>query len=1018
MHKTLAILSLLLCATLTAQNITVTGTVFDADSNELLPGASVVVSESNVGTTTDFDGNFTLENLKVEDQIIISYIGYKDYTVTINSSERLSIGLQISSSKLDEIVVIGYGTQTKKEVTGAVSVVGSETIGKLNPSRVEQALQGQVSGVNITSNSGSPGSGLKINIRGVSTNGDNRPLILVDGNVIEDLSVLNPKDIKSVNVIKDATAGIYGVRGANGVILIELKKGTKGSPLSLEVDTFFGLQSASRTMDLMETEDYVLYTNEYKKNKFREMPEYNVDWQNEVLSNAPILSTNISANGGFEKSSYSASISYLNQDGIVGLDKSNYTRLTTRLSYNYDLLKNLRLNFSGIYTNSIKNNLSENGIGSILYSAINMSPAIPVYNQDDFDEITNPMAFSYVNLISAIEIANPMALIHNSQNTTNVDKFSGSLGLSYDLSKNIELNSSFQFNHSSVLDDVFRPVAYYGTAKSSNRTKFEIQDYGANFDDYTWDNFLKYTNDFNELNIKLLVGTSIFKTTGNFYGYTFEEGAASNTPRFTADAISKGDDVFDSRLASIFSRLQINYKNRILFSSVIRRDGSSKFSPENKFGIFPSGSIGWNISEEDFFNFSPISNLKIRASYGIIGNDRIRDFGFVSRLNGEAVYSNNVEESEDDLLRGVAIGSLPNPEIRWEKQNTSNFGIDISFLNNNLNLSLEKYNRETEDLLIAAQTSGLLGGAAPGSGSPYINAGTVQNKGYEASLSFYHSLSDDINFNIGYNISTIDNEVLFVESENGFQQGGSWGVGIGVIPSRMQAGYPLGYFYGFKTEGLYQTQEEIDILDDNAFDKDGESVDYHKGAKVGDLKFVDTNEDGVITAEDKTYIGDPIPDLTMGMSFGFRFKDFDFNAYAHASIGNEMIRDYERQVTAANRGTYMLDRWNAETGGNTIPRASSGSSINNSDLSDYFVEDASYIRIQNVQLGYTANENITDILNLTSLRMYLSASNLFTFTKYNGFDPSASGTSPIGAGIDKGFYPVSRVISFGLNIKI
>jgi TonB-linked SusC/RagA family outer membrane protein len=1004
-----------------SQNITVSGIVFDATSNEPLPGASVVVSGSNTGTTTDFDGNFSLNNLNLKDQLIISYLGYDDFKILVDgSTSDISVGLQLASSKLDEIVVIGYGTQTKKEVTGAVTVVGSETIENLNPTRVEQALQGQVSGVNITSGSGSPGSGLNIRIRGISTNGDSRPLILVDGNVIEDLSVVNPNDIESVNIIKDATAGIYGVRGANGVILITTKSGQKNTDLSLEIDTYMGVQTTSKRIDMMNSYEYALYSNDLASfNIYKNAPSYSVDWQDEVFEIAPILSTNLSISGGTNKSSYSASASYHYQDGIVGLDKSNYNRITSRIKYKYDIFDNLSFSTSLIYTHSVKNNLPEGGIGSVLYSAVNMSPLTTVYNPADYNELNNPRYYSLIKSINAVEIINPIAQIYNNNNTTLVDKFSPTISISYSPVPNLTLNSSLQVNHAAVLDDQYRPVANYGSSKSANKTKYEVIDHGATFDDYTFDNYISYENDFiNILNVNIMAGTSIFKTEGIFYGYKFSDGDEQVTDRFTADEISKGNNVFDSRLASSFFRLQLNYDNRYLLSGVVRRDGSSKFSPNNRFGVFPSASFGWNVSEEKFFDSSLVNDLKIRGSFGVIGNDRITDFGFVSRLNGEAVYSNNEENSQDDLLRGVSIGKLPNPEIRWEKQITANLGIDMSLFNNSLRLSLDAFQRETEDLLIDAQVSGLLGASAPGSGSPFINAGTVRNQGFEATLAYNGNITDNTSFNFNYNISSVDNEVLFVESENGFQQGGDWGVGLGIIPSRMEAGYPLGYFYGYKTEGIYQTQDEIDLLDSQAFNEDNESVEFHEGAEVGDLKFVDTDGDGVITEDDKTYLGDPIPDLTMGLSLGFKYKEFDFSASAYASIGNEMVRDYERQAMNTNRGTYMLNRWTFENGGNTIPRASGGSSVNNSEFSDYFVEDASYLRIQNVQLGYTANNNLVNFLGLKSLRLYFSVNNLFTFTNYNGFDPSASSDRPIGAGIDKGFYPVSRSFLFGLNVKI
>jgi hypothetical protein len=410
--------------------------------------------------------------------------------------------------------------------------------------------------------------------------------------------------------------------------------------------------------------------------------------------------------------------------------------------------------------------------------------------------------------------------------------------------------------------------------------------------------------------------------------------------------------------------------------------------------------------------------LKLRASYGVIGNDRIPGFVYVSVLDGEAVYSDNDEVTEEDLLRGVAEGQLSNPNVVWEKQKTSNIGLDFSLLDSKISVSLDAYERETEDLLVTPQASGVLGVAAPGSSPPTVNAGTVSNKGFEFSLAYSDTIGDELDLNLGFNVSTIDNEVLFVASENGFEQGGGWGVGLGIIPSRMEAGYPIGYFYGYKTNGIYQNQSEIDALNVNAVNADGESIDFHSGAKVGDLKFVDVNGDGFISNDDKTYIGDPIPDFTMGFNLGFNYKNFDFNTSAYASIGNDMVRDYERQAAGVNRGTYMYKRWRGEGTSNTVPRASDGSSINNMNFSDFYVEDASYLRIQNVQLGYTANESLTSRLGMDSLRMYLSVNNLFTFTNYYGFDPSASSGSPIGAGIDKGFYPVSRSFLLGLNIKI
>ena len=728
-----------------SQQNQVSGTVLSSEDNLPIVGANVLLKGQNSGTSTDFDGNYQISAEKGA-VLVFSYIGFETQEVILAGQKSIQIVLKPNTAALEEIVVVGYGTQRKKEVTGAVAVVGSEAIEKLNPQRVEQALQGQVAGVNITSSSGSPGSGANIRIRGISTNGDSRPLILVDGNVIEDLSAINPNDIKSVNVLKDATAGIYGVRAANGVILIVTKSGRKDSPLKFTVDSFYGFQQTASYLDLMKPYDFAQYVNDASgKTKFTVYPETGTDWQKEVFQTAPMLSTNVSASGGTEKSAYSFGVSYLDQEGIVGLDKSGYSRLTSRLSYQYDLTDDLKLSTTAIYTHSEKNNLPENGIGAVLYNAVNLNPDLAVYDENG--------DYSLVKDIKQIEIINPLAQIENTHNKSIVDKISATFGVDYTFLENFKVSSKFQMNHAVVLDDTFLPNAYYGPGKGNNRTTNEVIDFGAVYDDYTWDNYITYTNTFNEdHNLNVLLGTSIFNTEGLYYGAigrqlkdgsnsvadaTIENTEGIGSPRFQPESIALGANVFQSRLASIFARFQYNYQGKYLLSGVVRRDGSSKFGPENKFGYFPSGSIGWNVSEEDFLqNSSWLSSLKLRASYGIIGNDRIRDFVFLSRLNGEAVYSSNDEVEEADLLRGVAEGGLSNPEVRWEKQKTANIGLDAAFLDNRINITVDAYTKETEDLLIAPQVSGVLGASAPGSSAPFVNAGTVQNKGLEFRIAY------------------------------------------------------------------------------------------------------------------------------------------------------------------------------------------------------------------------------------------------------------------------------------------
>jgi TonB-linked SusC/RagA family outer membrane protein len=990
---------------LAAQTLDVKGVVKDTNSGETLPGVSVVIKGTTIGTETDFDGLFMLSNVKKGSILVFNYLGMKPKEVVVKSAE-INVFLEESAEALDEIVVVGYGTQKKKEVTGAVSVIDSKAIEKLNPTRVEQALQGQIAGVNITSSSGSPGSGSNIRIRGVSTNGDSSPLILVDGNVISDLSVLNPNDIKSINVLKDATAGIYGVRAANGVVLITTKTGRKESDLKFQLDAWTGIQSTSKKIDLLNPKDFALYVNDAgNKTRFFVYPKEGTDWQDEVFEDAMISNINFSASGGTKKAAYTFGISRLDQDGIVGLSKSNFTRTTARVGLNYDILKNLKLSTTALFTNSEKNNLPEGGIGSVLYSAVNVNPDLAVRDEDG--------NYSTVDDISQIEIINPLAQIANNSNTTRIDRYSGTIGLDYTFFKNFTASSKFQINHSTVLYDSFSPIANYGPGKSPNREKEFTTDFLDIYDDYTWDNYINYTNTFNDAHdVTVLLGTSIFKTVGEqFHGSSLDGTLVA--PRVIDDLIEKGAGVFDSRLSSIFTRLQYSYKGKYLLSAVVRRDGSTAFGPNNKFGYFPSASIGWNVSDEPFLEDNEVINsLKIRASYGVIGNDKIISGAFVSLLNGEGVYASNNEVTFEDLLIGTAIGKIGNPDIRWEKQKSANIGFDASFFDRKIKISMDAFSKRTEDLLLAPQVSGLIGPFAPGASTPVKNAGTVENKGFEFKIDYNDSFSEDFKFNMSFNFTTIHNEVLFVSSDSGFEQGGSYGVGLGIFTSRMEAGFPMGYFHGFKTDGLYQTQAEIDDL--NASAPDGT---YHLGAGPGDLRFVDTNKDGIINDDDKTNIGDPIADLTMGFNVGFSYKNLDFSANAFASVGNDMVRDYERNDIFANRGTYMLDRWQGTGTSNTVPRAVAGASINTDNFTDFAVEDASFVRLQNIQVGYTIQKDGLKGSGISKLRIYLTGNNLFTITDYTGYDPSASNGSPIGAGVDKGFYPVASSYLIGVNLN-
>jgi TonB-linked SusC/RagA family outer membrane protein len=996
----------------TAQTLNVKGIVKDAITGDVLPGVSIIIKGSTTGAQTDFDGFYSLSKVKKGAVLVFNYLGYKKKEVIVGQ-ETLNVSLEESAESLDEIVVIGYGTQRKKEVTGAVSVVSSATIEDLNPTRIEQALQGQVAGVNITQSSGSPGAASNIRIRGVSTNGDSRPLILLDGRVIEDLSVVNPSDIESINILKDASAGIYGVRAANGVILVVTKTGRKNSDFQSVLNMSTGFQQTTREIPLLNATEYALLANEAFAANGEALPFSSIsglgqgtNWQESAFETAPIYSIDYTLNKGTEKSTFSLGMAVTSQDGIVGGNKANFNRRNVRFNFDTDLTDNLKFSSSTIYTNTNKKNLIENALGSILFNALNMPPTTPVF--DSNGDFSLPPAIG-----TGIEVANPLTQIDNAHNRTWVNKISGSYGLNYRFLNYFSADVRYQANYSVSDSNTYNKVRTFGNNNVFNVPIGSFTDFSQSFFDYTFDAFVNYERDFNDVHsVKVLLGTSVFKTMGRFNTILTSNASGEDLnnviiggPVLNGDGLeifrnnNNGDNLsFDSRLLSYFTRLQYAYDGKYLFSAVIRRDGSSNFGPKNKFGFFPTASLGWVASEEDFLKDSNlVSFLKLRASYGIIGNDRIPGFRFVSVLNGEAEYVFN-----NTLVQGTAVGPIANPEIKWEQQIPLDIGLDIELFDK-VNITMDYFKKTTEDLLVSAQTSGIIGVAAPGSSVPVVNAGTVENKGFEFSIGYKEYVSEDFKFNVNYNFTTLNNNVTFVGNSTGIIEGGSFGVGQDP-PSRMEAGFPIGYFYGYQTDGIFQTQLDVD------------SHATQLNAAPGDLRFVDKNGDGVIDSDDRTNIGDPIADLNMGLNVSFNYKNFDFNAYAFASIGNEIVRNYERTLPLTNRATYYLDRWTGPGTSDTFPRVTTGATGNNL-FSDFHVEDGSFLRLQSVQLGYSLSSSTLKKLEFSKLRFYVSASNLFTLTKYRGYDPTTSNGAPIGGGIDQGFYPSPKTFLFGMNVN-
>ncbi|RDI52430.1 SusC/RagA family TonB-linked outer membrane protein [Flavobacterium glaciei] len=996
-----------------AQGYDVGGVVKETGSGLPIPGVNVQVKNSTIGTATDMNGRFSLKNVTSGATLIFSYLGYKnlEYKVISNNS-ALSITLQEDSKLLDEVVVIGYGSQKKREVTGAVSVVDSKTLEALKPVKIEQALQGTVSGVNVTTTSGAPGAALDIRIRGIATNGDNRPLTIIDG-YIGELGLLNPNDVDTITVLKDAQAAIYGSAGANGVILITTKMGKKNSKARINYNTYTGFQETSRTLPMLNATEYALLLNESYANGGNPIPFPNVsglgkgtNWQNEVFSTSvPIINHDISFSGGSDKITYSISGSHLDQEGIIGKDKSGFLRNTARVSLSADVSDKLKLKTNVIYTYFNRKSLNESGLGSVLFNALNTPATLNPYDVNgDFTLIPS-------NTGLGIEIINPLAQIANTYNDYNFKKVNGNFGLDYKLFNDFTISSSIGFNTSNSESKSFSKEINYG-GKVFDVPRSSVSQSAINDNDYSFDLFGTYAKKIGEdHNLVTTVGNTIFKQFGNgLFATGFDvpynswEFADISLTRGIAEVLTNGSYNYDERRLSYFARAQYDYKGKYLFSAMIRRDASTKFGPGNKVGYFPSFTAGWLISDEGFFGDDKIINfMKLRGSYGTLGNDQIPNNGYVSQLSGEATYV-----FDGALVNGLATGQIPNPNLKWEEARKFDVGLDLKLIQNKVSIVADYFIDTRADLLIPfIPVSGINGTAAPGAGSPTINAGTVRNSGLEFAIDYKNKFSDNFSMSVGYNVTFLKNEVLAVNNGIGYIEGGSFGVGQ-QAPSRMEVGKPIGYFYGYKSDGIFQNQAEVDAHPSQ--------ISLGADASPGDLRFVDVNGDGILNSSDRTNIGDPIPDATMGFNLQMNYKDFDFAVYTFASVGNDMVRNYERNLTDVNRLNYVLDRWTGEGSTNTTPRVTT-SATGNSTFSSYFVEDASYLRIQNMQLGYSINSKFSEKAGITKLRLYAGVNNLYTFTKYKGFDPGASSGAPIGGGIDFGFYPIPRTYLLGLNIN-
>ena len=982
-----------------SQTFLVEGTVKSSVDNMPLPGVNVVVKNTSNGTVTDFDGNFSISDVPSNSVLVFTYLGFQ--TQELPAASNMSVAMMEDSEALDEVVLIGYGSKNKKDLTGSVSMIKSETIEKLKPVDVSQALQGRATGVSVTTASGSPGSGFRVLIRGVSSNSDNDPLVVVDG-YIASMNSINPDDIESLTVLKDAQAAIYGIEGANGVILVTTKRGYKNSSPKVSYNVYSGVQETSKELSLLNNLEYAALLNESYAANGESLPfpnltafENNTDWQGNLFDSANITNHNVSLSGGTDSVTYYLGASHLSQDGIIASDKSNFVRDNVKLSLGIDISEKLTTNINLNYFANSRKTINESGLGSVLFNAISYSPLFALDQED-------------TNGLFGNEIINPFSQIRDTYNSYFGNSIEGNFQLKYKVLEGLTATTRMGFKSYSDKAKSFSPIVNYGAGKVFNTDRSTVSQNKQQYNSYTWDSFINYKNTFfDDHNAEVTVGMAVTKDWGDGLFATGYD-VPNNSWDFadialttgTNDARETGSYTYDNRLLSYFARLQYDFNGKYFLSAMLRRDASSAFAKDYRVDYFKSVTAGWKISDEAFLQDSSVVNfLKLRASYGTLGNLVGSDL-YRATLSGEATYV-----FDNALTNGTALGALPNAVASWETAEKLDIGLDVQLFNNKLEIVADYFSEDRVDLLIPGLPfSGILGASAPGSGSPVVNAGTTRTQGVELMLNYSDAINEDLSFNLGYNVTQLEGEVVSINSDVAIE-GGSFGIGQ-LAPSRMEVGQPIGYFYGLQTDGIFQSQAEVDAHPSQ--------LGLGNAAQPGDLRFVDVNGDGEIDANDRTFIGKPLPDYIMGFSLSFDYKNFDFSTYAYAELGKDMVRNYERDQKNVNRLDYYLDRWTGLGTSSEVPRATTGATSNKL-FSDFFVEDASFLRIQNIQLGYSLP--LPENIGISKLRLYASVNNALTFSKYKGFDPAATSGNAIGGGIDPGFYPVTRQYLLGLNIS-
>jgi len=1032
----------------------ITGLVTDKKGEPII-GASIFVKGTKTGTVSDINGNFSLDALD-NSILVVSYIGYSTIDYKIGIQTKIEIQLEEDSKSLDEVVVVGYGTQKKKVLTGATVQVKGTDMQNLNTVSPMDALRGLSPGVSITKTDGQPGAGFKVTIRGLGTIGNASPLFIVDGMAVENIDYLSPSEIESVDILKDATAAIYGSRAANGVVLVTTKHGKEGQKPSISYDGYTGWQNVYKKANALNAQDYMAIMNEARVNSLLlpyditgSAPSLNIsdngalvpivpnangilagtnkgtNWMDAMtVINAPIQHHSLSITGGGKLSSYSLGVSYVSQDGIIGKPvASNYDRYNFNVNMDNSLITNkdftiLKVGETLTYFYDEKSGIGTGGVyGNNIFDALETNPFLPVYDDSGNYHYAIPWNSSQVNPIAKMVYQNG----YNEQKNHNMV---GNLYTEIQPIKNLIYRTSFGINMSANSSRSYTPVYNLGPGVTNTKDiTFQRVSDGLG---WTFNNTLSYNFTTKQNNFSALLGMSAERGgLGGSYMYglnsnstfnDFEHAYLSNNQVVYNDGstVLKGGPWGISSLISYFGRLNYDYKSTYLFSAMVRTDGSSRFAEGHRWGTFPALSAGWVLTNEPFMNkLKWIDFLKLRVSWGQNGNQSISPFQYLSTISSTNVkYFFGTDKNTATV--GAYPNILPNPNITWETSEQGDIGIDFNCLANRLTITLDLYNKMTKGWLVQVPLQGIYG-----TNPPYMNGGDIQNRGYEVAFGWRDhigELSYSVNTNMAYN----HNEVTRIANNSGIIHGP-----VNVFRTsdewyRAQVGYPIGYFYGYKTNGIFQTEADVKAYKD----KNGTLV--MPNAQPGDVRFVDYNGDGKVDGNDRTMIGDPHPAYTYGISLTLKYKGFDFSGMGSGVGGNQIAQAttfINKNDMLGNYTTDIIGRWHGEGTSNFLPRVVIGNSINTEYFSQLYIRSGDFFRITNVTLGYDFKKLFQN-LPLQQIRFYATIQNLFTFTRYTGMDPEV-GYAPSGngwgeniqQGIDLGAYPSPRTVLIGASVK-